>query len=48
MPDRREGILLEQIIDCDLPLMLNVRIGAADRFFIEKNTDEPPLHSCWR
>ena len=29
--DRREDVLLEQIVDRDLALVLDVRIGAADR-----------------
>ena len=40
--DRREGVLLEQIVDRDRALVLDVRIGAADRSFVEGDGDQPP------
>ena len=43
MPDRRERVLLEQVVDRDLALVLDVRIGAADRFFVELDRDEALL-----
>src|SRR5581483_8264250 len=36
----REEIPLEQVVDRDLPLMLDVRIGAADCFLVERDGDE--------
>ena len=43
--DRREGVLLEQIVDRDLALVLDVRVGAADRFLVEGDGDEALLAS---
>ena len=43
MIDRREGIVLEQIVDRDRALMLDVRGGAADRAFVERDLDETLL-----
>ena len=40
MPGRREGILLEQIVDRDLTLVLDVGIGAADRLLVERDGDQ--------
>ena len=49
--DRREGVLLEQIVDRDRALVLDVRVGAADRFFVERDGDQALLAAgrrCFR
>jgi hypothetical protein len=48
MTDRNKGILFEQVIDCDLPLVLDIRIGPADRFLIKNDADEAPLRCSRR
>ena len=39
--DRRERIVLEQIVDRDRALVLDVGTGAADRSLVERHRDEP-------
>ena len=41
MPDRRERIFLDQIVDRGGALMLDVGAGAADRILVERHRDEP-------
>ena len=38
--DRREGVLLEQIVDRDRALVLDIGPGAADRVLVERHRDE--------
>ncbi len=45
MADRLKKILLEQIVDGDLTLMLDVGIGAADRFLVQRDGGEALLRS---
>src|SRR5262249_46856728 len=46
--DRRERIVLEQIVDCDAALMLDLWAGSSDRAFVERDLDEtcalPGIH----
>jgi hypothetical protein len=46
--DRDKGVLFEQVIDRDLPFVLDIRIGTADRFLIENDADETSLHRSRR
>ena len=39
--DRRERVLLDQIVDRDRALVLDVGAGAADRVLVERHGDEP-------
>ena len=48
MTDRDKGILFEQVIDRDLPFVLDVRIGTADGFLIQNDAGETPLHRSGR
>jgi len=44
--DRRKQVLFDQVVDRNLPLVFDVRVGAADRFLVESNADEP-LFGGW-
>src|ERR1019366_10826552 len=48
MADRLEGVLLEQIVDRDLALVLDILVGAADRFLVEGDGDQALLHRSRR
>jgi hypothetical protein len=48
VPDGCEGVQLEQVIDRDLALVLDIRIGTADRFLVENHGGEASLRSCRR
>ncbi len=38
--ERREGVVLEQIVDRDRALVLDVAVGAADRILVERDRDQ--------
>jgi hypothetical protein len=44
MAKRRKRVLLEQVVDRDLALVFDIRIGPANRLFVENNGDKTPLH----
>jgi hypothetical protein len=46
--NRRERVLLQQIVDRDLTFVLDVRIGPANRFLIEDYGDETPFGPTMR
>ncbi len=46
--DRREMILLDQIVDRDRALVLDIRTGTADRFLVQGHRDEALLHRMER
>src|SRR4051794_31986375 len=37
---RRKGVLLDQVVDRDRALVLDVGVGTADGFFVERNLDQ--------
>ena len=43
VPDWRKRVLLEQVVDCDLTLVLDVRIGSTDQFLIEDDGNKASL-----
>lgn len=43
VPDWRKRVLLEKVVDCDLTLVLDVRIGSTDRFLIEDDGNKASL-----
>jgi hypothetical protein len=49
VPNRRERVFLDQIVDRGGALMLDVGAGAADRILVERHRDEPigSLGFCW-
>ena len=48
VPDRCKRVLLEKIVDRDLTLVLDIRIGSTDRFFVQDHSDQTSLCTSGR
>jgi hypothetical protein len=46
--DRRKQVLLEKIVDSDLSLVLDIRVGSTNRFFIKNHGDQASLRTSRR
>ena len=44
--DRRECVVFQEIVDRDRTLVLDVRTGAADRAFVQRDLDEAPRRTA--
>ena len=47
VPNRCKRVLFKKVVDRDLALVFDVRIGSTDRFLIENHGDQAAL-CCWR